>query len=282
MNRRSEVPTRIPRPAIGESLLAKRDHVVINYHVSGRGETVILLPAFARAASDYNELAASLNERGYRTVAVELRGMGQSISPVFPRASMHDFAADVAHVISALDNLVGGKAHVVGRAFGARVARTLAADHPHLVRSVVLLAGGGAIGVRKSGLMRYAICNMRFMPRGWRVGSTKATLYAPGNEPPPHLVYRHSLRAVRRQFFALRTPLEEVWRGRATPILWVHGEDDVLVPLANVHAWCDRFPEQVKLVLIPQAGHALIPEQPEAVLEAIVAFLREHGLKEAD
>jgi pimeloyl-ACP methyl ester carboxylesterase len=157
----------------------------------------------------------------------------------------------------------------------------LAANYPHLVQTAILLAGGGAISTEKSGLLRYKISNLRFMPRRWRIRAQRATLYAPGNEICPELVYRHRLRAVRRQFAALRTPLEEIWRPGPTPILWVHGEADVLVPLEIACALRDQFPDQVTLVVIPGAAHALIPEQPEAVLEAIVGFLRQHVIPTA-
>ena len=57
---------------------------------------------------------------------------------------MHDLAADVAGVLEAVD--CGAAAHLVGHAFGNRVARCLAVDRPSLVRSVTLLAAGGLIG----------------------------------------------------------------------------------------------------------------------------------------
>jgi pimeloyl-ACP methyl ester carboxylesterase len=51
-------------------------------------------------------------------------------------------AADVAGVLETMDC---GPAHLVGHAFGNRVARCLAVDRPSLVRSVTLLAAGGLI-----------------------------------------------------------------------------------------------------------------------------------------
>lgn len=273
-----EVTTSLPRPAIGESRLVRKNKVVINYFVRGAGETVILLAAFARAVSDYNELVVSLNEAGYRTVAVEHRGMGQSTSPIFPRANMHDFAKDVADVIGALDDLPGGKVHVLGRAFGARVARALATNHPNVVQSVILLAGGGMIRITRSRLLPYILCNSPLMPEKIKLKAVRATLYAPDSTVPRHLAYHHTFRAMRRQIFAMRTSLNDIWRDSPVPVLWIHGEQDRLVPLKNAINLCDRFPEQVKLVVIPNAGHAMLPEQPEAVLKQITAFLGEYPL----
>jgi pimeloyl-ACP methyl ester carboxylesterase len=48
----------------------------------------------------------------------------------------HDFAADVAGVI---EQLAGDRpVHLLGHAFGNRIARTPANDRPELVRSVIL------------------------------------------------------------------------------------------------------------------------------------------------
>jgi pimeloyl-ACP methyl ester carboxylesterase len=275
-----ETTSALPRPAIGESRLVRKRKNVINYFIRGAGETVILLPAFARAASDFNELVVSLNESGYRTVAVEHRGMGQSTSPIFPRANMHDFARDVADVIGSLDDLIGGKVHVLGRAFGARVARALATNHPKVVQSVILLAGGGMINITKSRLLPYILCNSPLIPEKIKLKAVRATLYAPGSKVPRHLAYHHTFRAMRRQIFALRTSLDGIWRDSPVPVLWIHGEQDRLVPLKNAIDLCDRFPEQVKLVVIPNAGHAMLPEQPEAVLKQITAFLEKYSLSE--
>src|SRR5437868_14265211 len=71
-----------------------------------------------------------------------MRGTGESRGSLDGR-SLHDLAVDVAGVLEALDC---GPAHLVGLAFGNRVARCLAVDRPSLVRSVTLLAAGGLIG----------------------------------------------------------------------------------------------------------------------------------------
>jgi len=34
-----------------------------------------------------------------------------------------------------------------------------------------------------------------------------------------------------------------------------------------------RYPDQVEVVVIENAGHALLPEQPEAVADAVIEYL---------
>ncbi len=58
-----------------------------------------------------------------------------------------------------------------------------------------------------------------------------------------------------------------------TPVLIVAGDDDWIVP-ASAQAWADAFPN-ARLVSIPNAGHMVHVDQPEAFTNAIVDFLRE-------
>src|SRR4051794_41857316 len=72
-----------------------------------------------------------------------MRGVGGSRGSL-DGATLHDLAGDVAGVIKAIGC---GPAHLVGHAFGNRIARCLAVDQPPLVRSVTLLAAGGVLAL---------------------------------------------------------------------------------------------------------------------------------------
>jgi pimeloyl-ACP methyl ester carboxylesterase len=268
-----------PRPALGTSRLVRSGRVVIEYFENGSGETVILLPAFASAASDFNELAELLNGAGYRTVAVELRGMGRSWSPWLPRSTMRDFAVDVSRVIEALDGLPTRRVHLLGQALGNRIARAFAVEHPELVQSVVLLGAGGKVRPNTRLALRYYFGTFRFLAKRRRLRVIEETLFAPGNKLPSHLDYRRPWRAVGRQLHAaIKTPLEQWWSGGQAPMLVLQGELDRIAPPPNAYVLSDQYPDRVKLVMIAGAGHALLPEQPETIGREIVAFLREHRI----
>ena len=51
--------------------------------------------------------------------------------------TLHDLARDIAEVVEKIGN---GRAVIVGHAYGNWVARMTAADHPKLVRGVVIAA----------------------------------------------------------------------------------------------------------------------------------------------
>ena len=62
-------------------------------------------------------------------------------------------------------------------------------------------------------------------------------------------------------------------RAFTAPVLVVAGEQDWIVP-ASARAWADAFPS-ARLVSIPNAGHIVHVDQPEAFTNAIVAFISE-------
>jgi pimeloyl-ACP methyl ester carboxylesterase len=89
---------------------------------------------------DYlSDLAEAVAGAGFRAIRVTPRGAGTSTGPT-DGLTLHDFAGDVAGVIQELDLAPG---FVLGHAFGNRIARTVAADRPELVRGVILVAAGG-------------------------------------------------------------------------------------------------------------------------------------------
>ena len=69
------------------------------------------------------------------------------------------------------------------------------------------------------------------------------------------------------------TPLEEWKSGGSAPMLIIQGADDRAASVENGLILKREFGDRIELAEIPDAGHAMIDEQPEAVLEAILRFL---------
>src|SRR5499427_676001 len=111
--------------------------------VCGFGAPVVLLANAGCSTGYFDHLVRALVTRGFQTISINMRGVGGS-SGSLDGTTLHDLAGDVAGVIEALDC---GPAHLVGHAFGNRIARCLAVDQPPLVRSVTLLAAGGLIAL---------------------------------------------------------------------------------------------------------------------------------------
>ncbi|WP_431268016.1 alpha/beta fold hydrolase [Dankookia sp. P2] len=58
------------------------------------------------------------------------------------------------------------------------------------------------------------------------------------------------------------------------PVLYVAAAEDAIAPPPTLKRLRQELGPQVSLKDVPRAGHALLPEQPEATAEAVVRFAR--------
>lgn len=103
---------------------------------AGSGPLVLLVHGFPEFWWSWRHQLVALADAGYRVVAPDLRGYGASDKP--PRGyDPMTLAADLAGLIRALGER---DAMVVGHDWGGHLAWTLAAVHPRVVRSLVVLS----------------------------------------------------------------------------------------------------------------------------------------------
>ena len=267
------------RAAIGEARSAWSDSVHVEYHDHGAGETVVLLASLARPASDWNELAAALARAGYRTLAVESRGIGNTDGGgPFQALTLHDLARDVDAVLSASAPHAGDRVHVIGHAFGNRVARTFATDFPSRVRSVTLVAAGGREPIPPEIERALLFSTLSFLPEATHEQALRIAFFAPPSAIPDHWRMGWWLWGGMAQIAAAQsTPSDEFWAGGEAPMLVVQAEDDTIAPPQDAGLPLKfEFPDRVTLVGVPDAGHALLPEQPARIESAVLGFLAQH------
>jgi pimeloyl-ACP methyl ester carboxylesterase len=110
----------------------------------GPNEPILLIHGFA-STHRVNWIDPSwtrtLGEAGYRVIALDNRGHGQSGKPYDP-AQYHP-AVMAGDAVALLDHLGIEKADLMGYSMGARIAATCAATHPERVRSLLL----GGLGI---------------------------------------------------------------------------------------------------------------------------------------
>ena len=236
----------------------------------GEGPPLVMLPSLGRGAADFDELASAVAANGWEAVGVDPRGVGDSTEPI-EGATLHDLADDVAVVI----DHVGGPAVVVGHAFGNRLARCVAADHPERVRGVVVLASGGLVPPADGVFDAITRCFDTTRSDEARLADVDMAFFAPGGDARPFLDGWFAS-AARAQAAANRsTPITEWWTaGDQVPVLIVQGLQDVVAVPANGRDLAEKVGGRATLVEIDGAGHALLPEQPGQVAAAVVAFLR--------
>lgn len=106
-----------------------------HYVEAGEGPAVLLLHGFTGSGENWQRLLAALAD-GYRTIALDLPGHGQSEAPADPgRYGMATVAADIGALLA---HLGCGPAHLLGYSMGGRLALYLALTAPARWRSLIL------------------------------------------------------------------------------------------------------------------------------------------------
>lgn len=251
--------------------IIKSDEGYIEVLAQGDGPPIILLPSLGRGAQDFDPIAAQLAQAGYRVVRPQPRGIGGSLAPL-AGIDLHDYAADVAAVI---EQQALGPAFVVGHAFGNRVARMLATDRPELVAAVGLIAAN--IGKAPSPpRMREAIRNGAddSLPDDDRFKALQFVFFAPGNDPRLWLNGWHPDVLAAERVAGDRTSREEDFAAGRAPVLYLQPAHDPLAHPGDAQLYRQRFGKSVTVVVIENASHAVIAEQPEAVSAALIDYAR--------
>jgi pimeloyl-ACP methyl ester carboxylesterase len=118
----------------------------IRLHVAeyGQGPLVVLLHGFPEFWWSWRHQLTGLADAGFRAVAVDLRGYGDSDKP--PRGyDLWTLAGDVAGLIRALGE---PEARIAGHDWGGVIGWTVAALHPRLVHSLAVLAAPHPLAMR--------------------------------------------------------------------------------------------------------------------------------------
>jgi pimeloyl-ACP methyl ester carboxylesterase len=150
----------------------------------------------------------------------------------------------------------------------------LAVDSPELARGVVLI-GARQKGPNPDAERSVAIATDLSQPEAERLKHLKILFFAKGNDPTSWRAGFHA--AVQKSQATARntTPREEYWAAGTAPILDIQGADDPYRPASSRDELVEEFgANRVSTVLIRNAAHAIIVEQPAAVADAIIAWAR--------
>jgi pimeloyl-ACP methyl ester carboxylesterase len=261
----------------------QRHHVRVSAEVDivvytqGQGPVVVLLPSLGRGATDLVEVAEPLCDAGWRVLRPEPRGHGGSTGPLEGK-TLHDWAADIAAVIR---HETDEPVWVVGHAHGNWIARTLASDFPERVRGLVLLAGSAgkvpkgteALPIPPGVRAMIEKCAEPGLPDSERLQALQRVFFAPGNDARPWLTGWNRHLMAMQTAAQKRTPVDDFFAGGRAPILNVQAAHDVVAPPAYANVLREYLGERVTNLTIPDAGHALLPEQPAAVVRAILDYI---------
>jgi pimeloyl-ACP methyl ester carboxylesterase len=251
-------------------VLLPHDGAQIEVIVDGEGDAVVLLPSSQRGSDDLDPVAERIATAGYKVLRPQPRGIGKSTGSL-ENLTLHVLAADVAATIKALGN---GRAVVVGHAYGHYVARVTDLDHPALVRGVVMAAAGSASATSAPALPKAldVAADVR-QPKAARLAALQLAFFAPGNDPRAWLDGWHpELEKAYRA--AAKVPARATWWPVThAPVLDLQAADDPWRPVDSRQEVVDALGAKASVVVVPNASHALFPEQPRAVAETIVKWI---------
>jgi pimeloyl-ACP methyl ester carboxylesterase len=241
--------------------------------VQGDGPPVVLLPSLGRTVDDFAHLSDRLAAAGYRALALQPRGLTGS-SATLANITLIDLAKDVAAVIRHNDD---GPAAIVGHDFGGQIARTTATKFPTLVRHLVLLATPGPELPRPEPATAHRRVFITSLTLEEHLESVAVAFFADGNDPVAWVDGWHPLVAAAQLEAQQRTPTKDWTTAGTAETLIVRSEHDRMVTPESTRLLANELGGKVSVIDIPRAGHALLPEQPEAVAVAVLTWLRRHG-----
>jgi len=245
------------------------------YEVAGQGDPVVFIHGLGSSARDWEYQVPFFAPR-YRVVVFDVRGHGRSDKPPGPY-SVPLFAQDAAALIRALE---AAPAHVVGISMGGMIALQLAVDEPALVRSLVVVNSGPELVVRTFRerlmiLQRFLIVRLLGMRKMGEVLSQR--LFPRPDQAPLRQMfverwaendpraYREAMRALVGWSVADR--LGDI----RCPTLVIASDQDY-TPVSAKEAYVARMPN-ARLVVIPDAHHAVTVERPEEFNQVLLDFL---------
>lgn len=245
----------------------------IHYRSAGDGEPVVLVHGNWGSARWFEPVLARL-PAGVRACAPDLRGRGRTRGPD-DDVSLPALARDL---VALLDALEWESAHLVGHSLGAGVILQLALDAPRRVRSLLCLAPPWVFGMpRVPGLVERL---RRLATDRPALAAAMRLLFVQPPEPEAFERLVDDACAQRPGTTVATVAALEDWRpGRAlaaitAPRHVLCGARDLLVPPQRAIEAADAL--GCACTLLPDTGHALLPEAPGAIVDALVGLVLRH------
>ena len=260
--------------------------------------TIFFIPGYTDTLELHAGTFQQLTNRGYKVIAMDLRGQGLSQRMLKnPEKiwidSFDTYKKDIAGLISSLDDEIDGKLIIAGNSLGGLSAtymlddRTLPIDAAFLLVPALRVISDGVNPedvVRQTGLFRALGFGERYTPGGtdWRpitVDFTEANYCGSNRMDKAHLKDAfYSLNPEYRVGAMSIGMVNEVFKAGAktrspafldninVPILMVTGDRDLVVDSAAANEVCGQI-EDCTLVRFAKAGHCINHELDEIVTE---------------
>lgn len=256
----------------------------IYYERHGAGEPLLWIGGLGANLREIPHLIEAYS-RQFEVIAFEARGCGRSGMPA-GEWSIADLADDAAAL---LDTLGVDAALVYGSSMGGMVAQELALRHPRRVHALILgcTTAGAIRGVQPSSetvqrmIANQSLSGDEALEAGWRLGYSDAYIAANRASLLERARAAAELAAPRESYMrqvlaAARHDTYDRLRAIACPVMIVHGEDDVMIPVGNAHLLKQHIPH-AELRVLEGLGHGYNLEGQAIADELVIAFLQRHA-----
>ena len=244
-----------------------RDGVKIHYEVHGDGPPLILTHGYSSTSAMWREQIAPLSKH-HRLILWDMRGHGQSDYPEDAKA--YSEALTVADIAALLDAVGAERAIVGGLSLGGYMSLAFYRAHPERVRALLIIDTGPGFkkdDARDAWNRRALDTAARFD----REGLDGLQLASRERAVVQHRNARGLALAARGMLTQRDARVIELLPEIKVPSLIVVGADDTPF-LAAADYMAAKIPGARKVV-IPNAGHAVNIDQPQAFIEAVEGFL---------
>ena len=249
------------------------------YIEKGAGPAVVFSHGTLMDATQFDSQLDHLAERGYRALAYNSRVLTGEPAP----HTLDDLVEDCRAL---LDDLGIGTCVLAGMSVGGFMALEFALAHPGRLNGLILIAAtaqGYTAEEREEYHRQFDKLDVDGMvPRAFAEWVAPfcfgATTLARNGALVEHWVERWATTVpARAVLFQGRSWIDkDDITGRLSavrvPVLVVHGEEDVPIPIERALPMADALPDAT-LARIAQAGHSVNLESPDAVNAAIARFL---------
>ena len=273
------------------STITTKDGTQIFYKDWGSGQPIVFHHGWPLSADDWDNQMLFFLEKGYRVIAHDRRGHGRS-SQTPTGHDMDTYASDVAELTAELD--LRDAIHVGHSTGGGEVTRYVARHGKGRVSKAVLIAaippvmlksdknpGGLPIAVFDDLRKQLAANRAQFyidVPSGPFYGFNR-----PGAKVSEGMIrnwWRQGMMGGANAHYECikvfsETDFTEDLKKIEVPVLFMHGDDDQIVPIADSALLAVDLVKNGKLKVYKGLPHGVCTTDPEIINRDLLAFIRE-------
>jgi len=249
----------------------------IVYYDKGKGNLIILLHGYLETSQVWDELSGGLSA-GYRTIAVDLPGHGES--SVYGSEHSMDFMAEAVRAVMDAEGIE--KAMLTGHSMGGYVVLAFLEKYPHRLHAYCLFHShpfadtDEVIANRKREIKivesgKKAIIYPVNIPRmfaDFNTGKFKEAVER--NKDIASGIAEEGIIAVLNGMISRPSRLDILEKGEA-PLLFIVGKHDNYIPFEEVKNKI-KIPANSEILVLENSGHMGFVEEKEVSLEAIMKF----------